>query len=60
MSSSILLYPATLKSVGYYVIPSIQKIGFECLSIRPSVRPSVHRFYSLLGAFFNQFSSNLI
>ena len=23
-----LLYPATLKSAGYYVIPSIQKIAF--------------------------------
>ena len=28
------LYPATLKSVGYYVIPSIQIIAFECPSVR--------------------------
>ena len=35
------LYPATLKSAGYYVIPSIQKFAFECLSVRPSVRLSV-------------------
>ena len=60
-----LLYPATLKSAGYYVIPSIQKI---CPSVRPSfcmsvcmsvcgyVCPSAHHFHSLLGAFFNQFS----
>ena len=27
------LYPATLKSVGYYVIPSIQKIVFKCPSV---------------------------
>ena len=47
------LYPATLKSAGYYVIPSIQKIGLE----RPSVSAS---FHSLLGAFFDQFSSNLL
>ena len=34
------LYPATLKSAGYYVIPSVQKFVFECPSVRPSVRPS--------------------
>ena len=44
------LYPATLKSAGYYVIPSIQKIAFECPSIGPS---AAHRFHSLLGAFFS-------
>ena len=44
------LYPATLKRAGYYVIPFIQKIAFEC----PSVCPSAHHFHSLLGAFFNQ------
>ena len=27
------LYPTALKSVGYYVIPSIQKIVFECPSV---------------------------
>ena len=27
------LYPATLKSTGYYFIPSIQKIEFECHGI---------------------------
>ena len=41
------LYPATLKSVGYYVIPYVQKFAFEC----PSVRPSALHFNSLLGAF---------
>ena len=43
----VLLYPATLKSAGYYVIPSVQKFAFECPSVRPSVRPSVLRFRSL-------------
>ena len=33
------LYPATLKSAGYYVIPSVQKFAFECPSVRPYVRP---------------------
>ena len=68
----LFLYPTTLKSVGYYVIPSIQKIAFKCpsiplsiclsscLSICMSVCPSAHPFHSLLGAFFNQFSSNLL
>ena len=55
-----LLYPATLKSAGYYVIPSIQKIAFECPSLCMSVRASALRFHSLLTAFFNQFSSNLL
>ena len=63
------VYAATLKSAGYYVIPSIQKIAFNvrlfvCLSVRLSVclyvRPSANRFHSLLGAFFNQFSLNLL
>ena len=31
------LYPATLKSVGYYVISSIQKIVFKCPSVRLSL-----------------------
>ena len=56
------LYPATLISGGggYYVIPSIQKNAFELLSVCLYVRPSAHRFHSLLGEFFNQFSSNLV
>ena len=63
------LYPANLKSAGYYVIPFVQIFAFECPSVRPSVRPSfrlsVHPsvsalFNSLPGAFFNQFSSNLV
>ena len=41
------LYPATLKSAGYYVIPSVQKFAFECPSVRPSVRQSALRFRSL-------------
>ena len=59
-----ILYPATLKSAGYYVIPSIQKIVLGCpcvcTSVCMSVRPSAHCFHWLLGAFFNQFSSNLV
>ena len=47
MQYTVFLYPATLKSAGYYVIPSVQKFAFECLSIRPSVRPSALRFHSL-------------
>ena len=45
-----LLYPDTLKSAGYYVIPSIQK---NCVrvsvrpSVCPSVRPSVSASFSL-------------
>ena len=47
-----LLYPATLKSTGYYVIMSIQKLRSSvCPSVRLFVRPSAHRFHSLLGAF---------
>ena len=46
--------------MGVFVIPSIQKIVFECSSVCTSVRPSVHLFHSRLGAFFNQFSSNLL
>ena len=50
--------------MGYYVIPSVQKFAFECPSvcpsILPSVRPSAIRFNSLPGAFFNQFSSNMV
>ena len=33
-----LFIPATLKSVGYYVIPFIQKIVFQCPSVCLSVR----------------------
>ena len=46
--SCTFLYPATLKSAGYYVIPSIQKIVCSsqlvrvsvCLSVCPSVSAS--------------------
>ena len=38
---SLLIYPTTLKSAGYYVIPSIQKIALECPSVCPSVCLSV-------------------
>ena len=31
-----------------------------CPSVPPSVCPSAHGFHSLLGAFYNQFSSNLL
>ena len=55
VKSTFLLYPATLISAGYYVIPSIQKNAFECPSVRPyvcpsvrpSVRPSVSASFSL-------------
>ena len=54
-----ILFPATLKSVGYCVIPSVHKFVFECpsvcLSVRPSVRPSMLRFHSLPGAFLTNF-----
>ena len=55
-----LLYPATLKSAGYYVIPSIQKIEFECpsacLSVCLYVHPSVSASFSLsAGSIFNHF-----
>ena len=39
------LYPATLKTAGFYVIPSVQKFAFECPSVRLSVR---QRFVSAL------------
>ena len=29
-----------IKSVGYYVIPSVQKFAFKCSSIHLSVRPN--------------------
>ena len=52
------LFYATLKSVGYYVIPSIQKLR---LSVRLYVRPSVNALFLLsAGSIFNQFSSNLL
>ena len=52
-----LSYPAILKSVGYYVIPSCQKIAFERLYIRLSVSAS---FSLSAGSFFNHFSSNML
>ena len=61
------LYPAPLKSVGYYVIPVHSKDCVRvsvclsvCLSVRLYVGPSGQRFHSLLGEFFNKFSSNLL
>ena len=38
--SCLVLYPTTLKSVGYYVIPSVQKFESECPSVGPSVSAS--------------------
>ena len=35
------LYPATLKSAGYYVIPSFQKIAVERLSVCTSIRQRI-------------------
>ena len=52
MQQTVFISPPTVKSAGHYCIPSIQKIVF--------IRPSAHRFHSLLGAFFNQLSSNLL
>ena len=61
LAFKLFLYPATLKSAGYYVILSIQKIAFECLFVRPSIRTSVSASFSLCKEhFFNQFSSNLL
>ena len=40
-------YPATLKSVGYYVVPSVQKFAFEGPSIHPSICPSVSALFQL-------------
>ena len=40
LSTNLFLYPATLKSAGYYVIPSVQKFAFECPSVCPSVSAS--------------------
>ena len=53
------LYPATLKSVGYYFIPALKKNAFECSSVRVSVRLSIHpsvlRFHFLSGIFLTDF-----
>ena len=51
------LYPATLKSVGYYAIPSIQKIAFKCPSVYTSeLRPLINVRYlfslAIFGGFF--------
>ena len=56
LSLVVSLYPATLKSAGYYVIPSIQKIAFEFPSVCMFVQ---QRNVSTLSweHFFNQFSS---
>ena len=50
--SDSFLYPATLKSAGYYVIPSIQKIAFECWTVRQSISAS---FSLSAGAFLTNF-----
>ena len=44
------LYPATLKSEGYYVILSVQKFAFECPSVRSYVRPCL-RWYTCAAHF---------
>ena len=41
----LFLYPATLKSAGYYVIPSAQKFAFECPSVSASFQLSVRRIF---------------
>ena len=48
-----MLYPPFKKLLSI-VRPSV------CLSVRLYVRPSAYHFHSLLGAFFNQFSSKLL
>ena len=41
--------------------PPFEKLRLSvCLSVGLSVHLSVHHFHSLLGAFFNKFSSNLL
>ena len=54
----IMLYPPPKNCVQVSVRPSIRLS--VCPSVHPSVRPSALGFHSLLGAFFNQFSSNLV
>ena len=49
------LYPATLKSVGYYVIPSVQKFAFECPSVCLFIR---QRFVSAL--YLEHFLTNFL
>ena len=60
--SFVFLYPATLKSVGYYVIPSFQKMRSRVfLPFCTSVHPSVSVSFSLsAGSIFYQLSSNLL
>ena len=49
--------------MGYDVIPSIQKIAFECpsvsqslrLSVRTYIRPSAHLFHSAVSIFYPVF-----
>ena len=57
--SIVFIPPRHFKSAGYYVIPSIQKIEFECpsicLSVCPSVRPSVRQRTLGMGSKFNSF-----
>ena len=54
------LNPATLKVRGIILYPPFKKLRSSvqpsaCLSMRLYVRPSAHRFYSLLGAFLTNF-----
>ena len=55
---SCIVIPGHFKSMGYYVIPSIRKIAFKRLYVRPSIHQRI--VFTLLGAFYNQFSSNLL
>ena len=42
--------------MGYHVLPSIQKLRSSVRpSVRMSIRPSAHRFHSLLGTFLTNF-----
>ena len=56
LTTRLLLYPATQKVAGYYVIPSELWV-----SVRPSsVRPSALRFLALTLVPFDLFSSNFV
>ena len=50
----VLCYTHLFKKLRSSVRPPVHA------SVRPSVCPSAHRFHSQLGAFFNQFCSNLL
>ena len=54
------LYPATLKSGGYSVLPSIQKkIAFKCPSVRLYVPPAV-RQRIILTRYWEHFLTNFL